>query len=84
MARVELNEQEIEDVVGGAFVFYTNRDTGEQMCYSQGVGLYTTTSSSAKRSLTVMCAREENNGKSQQELTDMAIAAGYLVPYTGN
>jgi len=81
MARIELNEQNLDDVVGGAFIFYTNKETGEQLCYAEGIGVYKPTSSSSKRDLSIMCARAENNGKSQQELLDMAIANGYLTNY---
>jgi len=84
MARIELNDQALDDVVGGAFIFYTNKDTGEKLCYVEGIGTYKPTSTSAKKKLTVMCANPENNGKSQQELLDMAIAAGYLTTYSGN
>ena len=78
--RIELNENDIENVVGGAFIFYTHKQTGEQLCYVEGIGVYKPTSDKSKRNISIMCAREENNGKSQQELLDMAIAAGYLNP----
>jgi len=78
--RVQLKDQDLEDVVGGAFVFYTSRDTGEQLCYVEGIGVYRPTDSMSKRNISIMCARLENNGKSQQELFQMAVDAGYLNP----
>ena len=76
--RVQLNEQDLDSVVGGAFIFYTNKDNGEKLCYVEGIGVYQPTSSQSKENIMVMCARSENAGKSQQELLDMAIGAGYL------
>lgn len=77
--RMELNEQDLEEVVGGAFNFYTYKKTGEYLCYVDGIGTYKATSSKSKTQVTKMCA--QNNGLSQQELADMAVAKGYLTPY---
>ena len=77
--RIELNEQDLQDVVGGAFNFYTYKKTGEYLCYVDGIGTYKPTSSSSRAQIVVMCA--QNDGLSQQELVDLAIANGYLTVY---
>lgn len=74
--RIQINEEDIEQVVGGAFNFFTSKKTGEMKCYVDGIGTYTCPSSTAKDQLSVMCAR--NPGLSQQELLDRAIANGWL------
>ena len=79
MARIELNEQDLGEVVGGAFNFYTRRSTGEYLCYVDGIGTYQPTSVNSKTEIVKMCA--QNNGASQQELVNMAIANGYITVY---
>ena len=79
MARVQLNEQDVKEVVGGAFNFFENANTGEPMCYVDGVGMYYVTSSDSKKNIIKMCA--QNDGLSQQELADMAVANGWITPY---
>lgn len=76
MARVELNEQDIDQVVGGAFHFYTNQKTGEKMCVVDGFGLYKATAPTSVTDVITMCAN--NPTKTQQELLDMAVGNGYI------
>ena len=74
--RIQLNEEDMGEVVGGAFSFYKSKKTGEWLCYVDGIGSYKVLSGDAREEIGIMCAR--NNGLSQQELLDMAKANGYL------
>ena len=78
--RIQLSEQDLEEVVGGAFIFFPAKGTGEQLCMVEGIGVFRPTSSTSKRNISIMCARAENNGKSQEELFNMAVEAGFLDP----
>ena len=77
--RMQLNENDLEDVVGGAFNFYTYKKTGEYLCYVDGIGTYKPTSSNSKNQIVKMCAQNPN--LTQQELVDLAINNGYLTVY---
>ena len=79
--RYEISDQDLSNVVGGAFQFYKHRKTGEQMIYVDDVGAFTPTSSSSLDDIILMCA--QNDGLSSQELADMAVDCGYMVPYGG-
>ena len=74
--RIQLNEQDLQEVVGGAFNFFNNVHTGEPMCYADGIGMFKPTSENSKAQIIRMCA--QNDGLSQQELVNMALANGYL------
>ena len=74
MARIELDEQQMEDVVGGAFHFQYNRK-GDYVCKVDGVGVYYA-KESAKRAIAVYDA--QNPGLGDAALTQWAIANGYL------
>ena len=74
MARVELNEQEWENVVGGAFNFRYN-SKGKYICDVDGIGVFYALES-AKRQICVYDI--QNPGLSDQEKVDWALAQGYL------
>jgi len=70
MAREELNEQNLEDVVGGAFWFWTEPD-GSYHCKVDGVGTFNATTE-ARRALSLFYI--ENNKPSAQDMVDYAVA----------
>lgn len=74
MARVELNEQDMEEVVGGAFHFQYN-SKGQYVCKVDGVGVYYA-QEGAKRAIAIYDA--QNPGQGDAALTQWAIANGYL------
>lgn len=81
MARIELNDQNLEEVVGGAFNIssYTNDDGSEYlMCHVDGAGTYHC-SADAKRKLCLYIVNYvKNNGAepSIQQVVDQGFALG--------
>lgn len=72
MARIELNEQNLEDVVGGAFNFsYT--DQGAQSCYVDGVGEFHCNSQARDR-LTALKLQHKKDRWSAQQYVDVLLA----------
>lgn len=74
MARVEINEQDLENVVGGAFNFRYN-SKGKYICVVDDIGVYYA-KETAKRQICIYDI--QNPGLSEQELVDWAIDQGYL------
>ena len=72
--RFELNEQELEEVVGGRFTYYED-DDGVYKCTVDDVGTFKATYN-AKRTITQLYLK--NKDKSPAELVELAIAAGVL------
>ena len=70
MARVELNEQNLEDVVGGKFSFYTD-DDGSMKCRVTGYGVFNTTADGFYKYIAV---RKENPGLSEAEYYQLCMA----------
>lgn len=60
MARVELNEKDIEDVVGGAYNFYYDQD-GAKRCDVDGFGDYKCTAD-ARDKLTALKLQHKGEG----------------------
>ena len=77
--RFEINDENLEKVVGGAFHFYNHRKTGELLCYADGVGTYRPTAADSESKLAIMCV--ENEGLSQAALANLAVEMGILTPY---
>lgn len=78
MARVELKDMELEDVVGGAFNFYVGRTSGKLLCYVDGIGTYEANSAS-RDNVTYLCFQYPE--LSASELVNLALQNGYLAPY---
>jgi len=72
MAREELNEERLNEVVGGAF-HYIQRN-GQTICIVDGVGNYYA-SSTAFAQISAHCS---DMTLSAQEVVDWAVANGYL------
>lgn len=72
--RIELNAEEMDQVVGGAFNYFEDSD-GAYKCLVDDVGLYYA-KYSAKRQITILYLN--NKDKSPAELVQMAIDAGEL------
>ena len=74
--RIELNEMELEEVVGGKFTYYEDAD-GQYKCHVDDVGTFKATYS-AKRTITQLYLK--NKDKTPAELVQLAISAGVLEP----
>jgi len=72
MARVELNEQEMENVVGGVFQFYS----GGTKCKVRGQK-YTCEPTGQFQVITLI---NNNPDATEPELIEMAVAQGILKP----
>lgn len=73
MARIELNEERLDEVVGGAFHYYTNK-AGQQKCVVDGVGSYYVTATAFEN----VAAHAADVTLSAQQVTDWALANGYF------
>lgn len=74
MAREEINEQALDDVVGGKFSFYTN-SKGQPRVNITGIGVYACTSSGF---ISYINTKAANPDASEQELFSMLQAAGVI------
>ena len=72
MARVELNEQNLENVVGGAF-HYIQRN-GQTICIVDNVGNYY----ASPTAFAQISAHASDTSLTAQEVVDWAVANGYL------
>ena len=80
MARVELNEMDMENVVGGAFRYntYKNPDGTEYMkCKVDGVGIFYC-SDNAKKKITAYIMNFGAQNISAAEVVDWAKSNGYF------
>ncbi len=76
--RIELNDQDVENIAGGAFYFnsYTNEDGTEYMtCRVDDVGTFYC-SESAKRKIALYVIN--NRGASVESVIDYAVTNGYF------
>lgn len=73
MAREELREQDIEQVVGGAFRFYTN-DAGQFKCKVDDVGTFY----AKMDAFGAVAAYASDTSLTAQQVADWAIANGYF------
>ena len=72
LTRVELNEQELEDVVGGAFSFYNNK-RGEPRVNVYGLGVYACKDDAFTTYINIYSA---NQGASDAEILVLLQEAG--------
>lgn len=72
LARVEINEQDLNNVVGGAFN-YIERN-GQTICIVDGVGAYYASSDA----FGAIAAYSSDVTLTAQEVVDWAVANGYL------
>ena len=73
--RVELNEQQLEDVNGGAFQFYTASD-GSSRCFVDDVGDYQSIPNGFFAYINLKNANPDANGA---ELFDLCVAEGIII-----
>lgn len=73
MARIELNEERLDEVVGGAFHYYTN-SSGQFRCYVDDVGSFYAKSDA----FGATASYAADTTKTAQEVVDWAVANGYL------
>ena len=73
MARVELNEQNLENVVGGAFNYFQRN--GQTICKVDGVGAYYASPTAFGQ---IAAHAAADTSLTAQEVVDWAVANGYL------
>lgn len=73
MARVELKEERLDEVVGGAFNYYTNK-AGQKKCVVDGVGTYYCSETAFEN----VAAYAADITLTAQQVTDWALANGYF------
>ena len=71
--RVQLNEEQVEKVVGGAFNFYTNKK-GQQRCVVDDVGTYYVT----PNAMMWVIERTAGSDDSSAVVTQEALDLGYF------
>ncbi|MBR5345738.1 MAG: hypothetical protein IK127_07920 [Clostridia bacterium] len=74
MARMELDEERLDEVVGGAFNYYTN-SKGQRRCYVDTTGAAYYCSADA---FGAVAAYSSDTTKTVQEIVDWALANGYF------
>lgn len=75
MARVELNDQNLEDVVGGNFNWYKQRGTYLQMCRVTGIGDFYV-KASAKSRYNVLKLEHKLDGWTEQDYVNKLLSEG--------
>jgi len=75
MSRVELNEQQMDDVVGGNFNWYKQRGTYLQMCRVTGLGDYYI-KPSAKSRYNALMLEHKLDGWSEQDYLNVLLSEG--------
>ena len=73
MARVELNNQELEEVVGGNFNWYKERGTYLAMCYVTDIGDFYV-SPSAKSRYNVLMLEHKFDGWTEQDYVNALLS----------
>lgn len=73
MARVELDEERLDEVVGGAFNYYTNK-AGQRRCKVDDIGTYYVTADA----FGAVAAYASDLSLTAQQITDWALANGYF------
>lgn len=74
MAREELNEERLDEVVGGAFNYYTN-SKGQRKVYIDALGISYFASADA---FGAVAAYSSDVTLTAQQVTDWALANGYF------
>ena len=73
MARIELDEERLDEVVGGAFNYYTNK-TGQKKCVVDNVGTYYVSATGFEN----VVAYASDVTLTAQQIVDWALANGYF------
>ena len=73
MAREELKEERLNEIVGGAFNYYTN-SKGQARCYVDDIGTYYVTDTAFEN----VAAYASDVSLSAQEVVDWALENGYF------
>lgn len=76
MARIELNEQNLEDVVGGAFNWFYNPQ-GSYICSVDGVGVYDVTPAAKDRYKALKLEHKLDKWSAQQYVNAL-LSEGYF------
>ena len=74
--RVQLNEQDIENVVGGAFNWYTDND-GNVFCRVDGFRTYKATTSAQNKLMRLMVTHKKD-GWTAKDYVDALCEGGYF------
>ena len=72
--RIQLSEEELEDVVGGAFNFYYN-DDGAYACYVDGIGRFQCNSRARDRYTALKLQHKKDRWTAQQYI-DALVSEG--------
>lgn len=75
MERIELKEENLEEVVGGNFNWYKERGTSKPMCYVTGIGEYYV-SSSAKSRYNALKLEHKADGWTEQQYVSALLGEG--------
>ena len=78
MVRVELKEQEVEQVVGGHFNWY-REDDGTRMCYVTDIGHFVATAE-AKDTFAWLKMEHRGQGWTDGDYVNALISAGVFTP----
>ena len=70
--RIELNEQELESVIGGAFHYF--QKNGYNLCYVDGIGTFF----ASANAFTQIAAHASDTSLTSQQIVDWAVEQGYL------
>ena len=70
--RIQLNEKDVDEVVGGAFWYWTEPD-GSYHCKVDGIGVYNA-STSAKRQISLYYL--EDRSRTAEDLVNYALSNG--------
>lgn len=73
MARIAVDEERLDEVVGGAFNYYTNKQ-GQRKVVVDGVGTYYCTADA----FGAVAAYSSDTTKTAQQVTEWALAHGYF------
>lgn len=73
MAREFIDEERLDEVVGGAFNYYTNK-AGQRKCVVDGVGTYYVTADA----FGAVAAYSSDTSKTAQDVVNWAVANGYF------
>lgn len=73
MAREFIDEERLDEVVGGAFNYYTNSQ-GQRRCYVDNIGTYYVSADA----FGAVAAYSSDTSKSAQDVVNWAVANGYF------
>ena len=73
MAREFIDEERLDEVVGGAFNYYTNGQ-GQRKCYVDDIGTYYVSADA----FGAVAAYSSDTSKTAQDVVNWAVANGYF------